>query len=144
MGGPVTNKTFDRICFAIGLIFALAAIACFLSGCVSTTDSRQGQSQTIIEHHPLTDGGFVEKRTTKDSSEAISKTKADIDFGGAIINGIGAAATGDWAALGGIAATALAAGGAAIIQGRRAKEHKDDAAEGWAKYEAAMKENKDA
>lgn len=147
----MTNRAFDRICFAIGLIFALAAIACFLSGCVSTTDSRQGQSQTIIEHHPLTDGGFVEKRTTKDSSEAISKTKADIDLGGAIINGIGAAATGDWAALGGIAATALAAGGAALAQRSRANaeraradEHKADASEGWSKYEAEMKAKKEA
>ncbi len=29
----MTNKTFDRICFAIGALFALAALICFLSGC---------------------------------------------------------------------------------------------------------------
>ncbi len=115
-----------------------------LNGCVSTTDTRQGQSQTIIEHHPLPDGGFAEKRTTYDSSESVSKTQSDIDWGGVVTKSIGAAATGDWAALGGVAATALAAGGAALMQRSRAKEHKADADEGWSKYEAAMKEKPNA
>jgi hypothetical protein len=122
----------------------LLAIPFLLAGCVSTTDTRQGQSRTVIEHHPLTDGGFVEKRSTYDSSEAISKTQSDIDWGGAISRGIGAAATGDWAALGGIAATAVAAGGAALMQRSRAQEHKADAEEGWSKYEAAMKDKSNA
>lgn len=120
------------------------ALLLLLTGCVSTTDTRQGQSQTIIEHHPLADGGFVEKRSTYDSSEAVSKTQSDIDWGGVVSKGIGAAATGDWAALGGIAATAVAAGGAALMQRSRANEHKADAQEGWAKYEAAMKDKSDA
>jgi hypothetical protein len=123
----------------IGLL-TLALIAIELNGCTSTVTARQGQSRTIIEHRPLADGGFVEKRTTVDSSDETAKTKADIDWGAAVVNGVGAAATGDWAALGGIAATALAAGGAALMQRNRANEHKADADEGWSKYEAAMKE----
>ncbi len=129
-----------------GFIWVIRCLAAclLLTGCVSTTDTRQGQSQTIIEHHPLTDGGFVEKRSTYDSSEAVSKTQSDIDWGGVVTKGIGAAATGDWAALGGIAATAVAAGGAALMQRQRAQEHKADADEGWSKYEAAMKDKPSA
>ena len=121
-------------------VFLALWVVYLLTGCVSTTDTRQGQSQTIVEHHPLTDGGFVEKRTTYDSSESVSKTESDINWGGAIAKAGVAAATGDWAALGGIAATALAAGGAALIQRTRANEHKADADAGWAKYEAALKD----
>lgn len=126
-------------------LIALWAV-CTLCGCVSTTDTRQGQSQTIVEHHPMQDGGFVEKRTTYESSEAVSKTQSDIDWGGVVTKGIGAAATGDWAALGGVAVTAIGAGAAALAQrsranaqSARADEHKADAEEGWAKYEAELK-----
>ncbi len=137
MNGP---SRFDRVMtIIIGLMLAAFFLMLFC-GCAKTTDTREGQSQTVIEHHPLKDGGFVEKRTTYDSSQSVSKTESDVNWGGLVANGIGAAATGDWAALGGIAATAVAAGGAALIQRQRANEHKADASEGWAKYEAAMKD----
>ncbi len=114
-----------------------------LAGCTTTNErsSSVGKRTQITERHPTPDGGYVEKVTeyTEGEKSKETTTKADVDWGGAIIKAGAAAATGDWAALGGVAATALAAGGAAFVQSRRAKEHKDDAAEGWAKYEAAMK-----
>ena len=126
------------------VVLMLIWLVVVLSGCVSTTDTRQGESKTVIEHHPLSDGGFVEKRSTYDTSENVSRTESDLDWGGLVSKGVGAAATGDWAALGGVAATALAAGGAALMQRNRANEHKADAQEGWDKYEAAMKDKANA
>lgn len=131
----------------IGLLVATILVL-LLSGCTSTSERSQTSSKRtqIEEQHPTPDGGFVKKTTEYIDGEraAETTTKADVDWGGALMKAGAAAATGDWAALGGVAATAIAAGSAAFIQSRRAKEHKDDANEGWAKYEAAMKDKANA
>lgn len=129
----------------VGLIAVLTAalVLALLSGCATTNETRSGQSQTIVEHHPLADGGFVEKRTTVDSSDSTSTTKADVDWGGLVSRGVGAAAGGDWAALGGVAATAIAAGGAALMKHREAQANKRDADEAWDRL-MAEKDKRDA
>ncbi len=141
MNGP---SRFDRIVSVVAFLLGAAVLAICLFGCTTTSERSQSNSSRtqITERHPTPDGGYVEKVTEYTEGERAKETttKADVDWGGAVLKAGAAAATGDWAALGGVAATALAAGGAAFIQSRRAKEHKDDAAEGWAKYEAAMKE----
>ena len=126
----------------------VGACVLVLSGCATTNERSLslGKRTQITERHPTPDGGYVEKVTehTEGEKSKETTTKADIDWGGAVLKAGAAVATGDWAALGGVAATAIAAGGAALMQSRRAKEHKDDAAEGWAKYEAAMKARDEA
>ena len=127
----------------IGLLVATIFIL-LLSGCASTNERSNDRTvrTQLTERHPTADGGYREKVTEyiDGSSEKLTKTQADIDWSSAISKGVGAAVTGDWTALGGIAGTMLMAGGAAYVQHRRTVDHRNDAIEGWAKYEAAMKD----
>lgn len=129
---------------AVAALLALALAAIALQGCASTKETTQQQEETIIERKPTPDGGYIERRKTYGSSEKNITSKVDADWNGAISRGVGAAMTGDWVTLGGIGGTLVMAAGAAWSQHRRAKEHKDDAAEGWSKYEAAMRSKSDA
>ncbi len=120
MTGP---SRFDRIVTVIAALLGLATIALFLSGCTSTSERSLsiGKRTQITERHPTPDGGYVEKVTeyTEGEKSKETTTKADVDWGGAVLKAGAAAATGDWGALGGIAGTIIAAGGMAYAQSRR-------------------------
>ena len=124
-------KKRRRIAVLALLLAALAALS--LSGCATTSErSLSNSSRTqITERHPTPDGGYVEKVTeyTEGERSKETTTKADVDWGGAVLKAGAAAATGDWGALGGIAATIVAAGGAAYVQQRRirrAEQNEDE------------------
>ncbi len=44
----MSKRTFDRICFAIGSLFAAAALACFLFGCADSRGPNHGESKTGV------------------------------------------------------------------------------------------------
>ena len=127
----------------IGLL-AAAILLLLLNGCATTKEATKQQEETVIEHKPTPDGGYIERRRTYGTTDKTTTTQADVDWSGAILKGVGAAASGDWAALGGVAGTIVMAGGAAYLQHRRVQDNKSDANEGWAKYEAAMKDKTSA
>lgn len=130
MKGP---PAFDRIVFTLAIILALVALAFAMTGCATTNEARTGQSHTVTEHHLLADGGFVEKKTTYDSSDTTISTKADVDWQGAVSTGIGQAASGNWLGLAITAGSALAAGGAAVVKHREAMNSRKSEDEAWEK-----------
>lgn len=124
----------------------LAAVS--LSGCLDTSERSQSNSERtqIVERHPTPDGGYVEKTTEYIAGNKTSQTVTNTDIsagsiGGSILTG---ATTGNWAAFGSVVLTALGGTALTLMQRARANEHKEDAAEGWAKYEQAMKDKPNA
>lgn len=123
----------------LGWLFVLLllwAVMC-LFGCMETNERSQTTSERtqVTERHPLPDGGYVERVTesidgTKDKTIT---TKADQSWQGAISKGIGQAATGDWVGLAITGATALAAGGAAVVKHQQASASKKSEDEAWDK-----------
>jgi hypothetical protein len=136
---PVTPRRW--VALLALLVLALAGL--FLSGCTLTSErSLSNTERTMIEEQrPLPDGGFVKRTTEYIDGEKTSETttKADLDWGTAAAKAGAAALTGDWGTLGGVAGTMLAAAGMGYVQHRRTRDHKADAEEGWAKYEAELK-----
>ncbi len=113
-------------------VFLALWVAFLICGCMETSERSQSNSERVqvTERHPLPDGGYAEKITesidgTKDKTIT---TKADQSWQGAISKGIGQAATGDWVGLAITGATALAAGGAAVVKHREAAANKREAA----------------
>lgn len=94
-------------------------LALSLGACTSTSErSLSSTARTqIVERHPTTDGGFIEKTTEYIDGEKTRDitTKADVDWAGAVSKGVGQAATGDWLGLAVTAGSMLVAGGGAAL-----------------------------
>ena len=142
---------FDRIVTVIASLLAAAAIAIALTGCWGKSTRSEGTTETTETTitTPLANGGTIVERRLTSADRSETKTTTQVEGLGALAAKLGGVAIGAATGTGGAipweliigGATTLLAGGAGVaMQSRRAKEHKDDAAEGWAKYEAAMKD----
>ena len=141
----------NRIGFVVAVLLGCAAAAIFLSGCWGKSTRSEGTTETTETTitTPLANGGTIVERRLTSADRSETKTSTQLEGMGALAAKLGGAALGAATGTGGAipweliigGATTLLAGGAGVaMQSRRAREHKEDAAEGWSKYEAAMKD----
>jgi hypothetical protein len=137
------------------ILLAAAAAMIFLSGCWGKDTRSEGTTHTkeTTVTTPLANGGTVVEREVVTVDESQTKTTTKLEGVGALAAKLGGAAIGvatgtggaiPWELIIGGATTLLAGGAGVAMQSRRAREHKEDAAEGWSKYEAAMKDRTNA
>lgn len=120
-----------------------------VSGCTQQDRVATGTIHFMrqVRETPTADGGKVvlEETWTETKDQSTTKTGFDPAIGAALQAGVGAVSSairGDYAdaTVKGIAALSLAAaawqGARARGEGKRAEEHKNDAADGWGKFSA--------